>query len=95
MANFVPEPRKWMPDLLVARPRLFIAIAIGLAVGLGCLAFPEMSPSTRLILGWDALTFSFLGSASSGRHSGVEMTPGATRSRPSKNSSICSGVRRW
>jgi len=62
MANFVPEPRKWMPDLLVARPRLFIAIAIGLAVGLGCLAFPEMSPSTRLILGWDALTFSFLGS---------------------------------
>ena len=62
MAKFVPRPIKWMPDLLVARPRLFIATFVGVVVGLACMAFKDMSVSTRLILGWDALTFSFLGS---------------------------------
>ena len=62
MADFKPKPIPWIPDLMVARPRLFVAIAVGLAVGFGCMAFPQMSVSTRLILGWDALTFSFLGS---------------------------------
>ncbi len=62
MADFARKPIRWMPALMVARPRLFIASAIGLAVGFGCMAFPDLSVSTRLILGWDALTFSFLGS---------------------------------
>jgi uncharacterized membrane protein len=62
MADFVPKPIKWMPDLMVARPRLFIATFVGVVVGLGCMAFRDMSVSTRLIVGWDALTFSFLGS---------------------------------
>ena len=62
MAAFAPKPFSWMPDLLVARPRLFIAILVGLAVGFGSMAFPALSTSTRLILGWDAMTFSFLGS---------------------------------
>jgi uncharacterized membrane protein len=60
MAGPASNPAKWMPDVLVARPRLFIAILIGLAVGVGCLAFPQMKVSTRLILGWDALSISFL-----------------------------------
>jgi uncharacterized membrane protein len=51
---------KWMPDLLIARPRLFIATAVGLAVGFGCMAFPQMNTSTRLILGWDGLSITFL-----------------------------------
>lgn len=45
------------------RPRLTASIGVGLAVGLGCIAFArEMSGSTALILGWDALSFAFLGS---------------------------------
>ncbi len=48
---------------LAPRPRLTISIAIGLAVGLGCFLFArEMRASTSLILAWDALCFSFLGS---------------------------------
>jgi uncharacterized membrane protein len=61
MAGPAKNPAKWMPDLLIARPRLFIAGLIGLAVGLGCMAFPQMNISTRLILGWDALSITFLG----------------------------------
>jgi uncharacterized membrane protein len=61
MAGPSANPAKWMPDLLIARPRLFIAALIGLGVGLGCIAFPQMNVSTRLILGWDALSITFLG----------------------------------
>ena len=60
MAGPSSNPARWMPDVLVARPRLFISLLIGLAVGFGCLAFPTMMVSTRLILGWDALSMSFL-----------------------------------
>ena len=45
------------------RPRLTVSIIIGLAVGLGTWLFAsEMCGSTSLILGWDALSFAFLGS---------------------------------
>ena len=45
------------------RPRLTASIAIGIAVGVACWVFAtEMKGSTSLILGWDALSFSFLGS---------------------------------
>lgn len=60
MAGRFQTPPRWIPDVLVARPRLFVATLVGLAVGLGCLAYPEMRISTRLILGWDALSVTFL-----------------------------------
>jgi len=45
------------------RPRLTASIAAGLVVGLGCFLFAQdMRPSTALILGWDTLSFAFLGS---------------------------------
>jgi uncharacterized membrane protein len=45
------------------RPRLTASIAVGLVVGVGCALFAkEMRPSTWLILGWDSLSFTFLGS---------------------------------
>ena len=45
------------------RPRLTASIAVGLVVGVGCALFAkEMRPSTWLILGWDSLSFAFLGS---------------------------------
>jgi uncharacterized membrane protein len=62
MAGPAINRRKWMPDLLIARPRLFIAIGVGVVVGLACMAFPQINTSTRLILGWDALSITFLGS---------------------------------
>jgi uncharacterized membrane protein len=48
---------------LAPRPRLTASIAVGLAVGIGCALFaPNMRASTMLILAWDAMAFSFLGS---------------------------------
>jgi uncharacterized membrane protein len=44
------------------RPRLTLSILLGLATGLACLAIPEMKVSTRLVIGWDALSLAFLGS---------------------------------
>ena len=45
------------------RPRLTGSIAVGLVVGIACAVFArEMHGSTALILGWDALSFSFIGS---------------------------------
>jgi uncharacterized membrane protein len=45
------------------RPRLTVAILVGLVVGVACALFAtEMRASTSLILGWDALSFTFLGS---------------------------------
>lgn len=44
------------------RPRLTLSILLGIAVGLACLAFPQMNVSTRLVVGWDALSLAFLGS---------------------------------
>jgi len=44
------------------RPRLTASILVGLLAGLACLAFPHMKLSTRLIVGWDALSLAFLGS---------------------------------
>jgi len=43
------------------RPRLTISIGVGIVAGLACLAFPQMAPPTRLIVGWDALWATFLG----------------------------------
>lgn len=42
------------------RPRLTISIVVGVAAGLACLALPQMAPPTRLIVGWDALSMTFL-----------------------------------
>jgi uncharacterized membrane protein len=44
------------------RPRLTVSILLGVAAGLAMLAFPTMKTSTRLIVGWDALSLAFLGS---------------------------------
>jgi uncharacterized membrane protein len=44
------------------RPRLTLSILLGIAAGLATLALPEMKTSTRLIVGWDALSIAFLGS---------------------------------
>jgi uncharacterized membrane protein len=45
------------------RPRLTGSIAAGLVVGIGCALFArDMRTATTLILGWDAMAFSFLGS---------------------------------
>ena len=45
------------------RPRLTASIAVGIVVGVGCALFAHaMRGSTALILGWDALAVSFLGS---------------------------------
>ena len=45
------------------RPRLTGSIAVGLAVGIACALLPTtMRGSTALILGWDAMALSFLGS---------------------------------
>ena len=42
------------------RPRLTISIIVGIVVGFGSLALPEMELPTHLILGWDALSVTFL-----------------------------------
>lgn len=48
---------------LAPRPRLTASIAVGLVVGVACALFAkDMRGTTTLILGWDALAFSFLGS---------------------------------
>lgn len=44
------------------RPRLAISILVGVAAGFATLAIPGMKDSTRLIVGWDALSLAFLGS---------------------------------
>jgi uncharacterized membrane protein len=42
------------------RPRLTISILVGIAVGFACMAVPGMKLSTRVVVGWDALSVSFL-----------------------------------
>jgi uncharacterized membrane protein len=51
--------RRWLGPL-GPRPRLTIATAVGVAVGLALLAIPQMGLSTRLILAWDALSIAFM-----------------------------------
>jgi len=50
------------PNILLGRPRLTASIAVGVAAGLACLLAPQMQPAIRLIVGWDALWATFLGS---------------------------------
>jgi uncharacterized membrane protein len=48
---------------LAPRPRLTASIVVGLVVGVACALFAsQMRNSTALVLGWDALSFTFLGS---------------------------------
>jgi uncharacterized membrane protein len=49
-----------MPAIFAARPRLMISVLVGVAAGLACVAIPGMKVSTRLVVGWDALSLSFL-----------------------------------
>ena len=49
-------------DQVRARPRLFASTLIGVAVGTASFAIPTMNPSTRLIVGWDALSIAFMSS---------------------------------
>jgi len=45
------------------RPRLTVSIVVGALVGTACALFAtDMRASTALILGWDSLSFAFLGS---------------------------------
>ncbi|HZZ31889.1 MAG TPA: DUF1345 domain-containing protein [Phenylobacterium sp.] len=58
------NPLGWRRVLgpLGPRPRLTIAVLVGLATGLGLTWLaPQMQLSTRLVLGWDALSVTFLG----------------------------------
>ncbi|RAK58561.1 DUF1345 domain-containing protein [Phenylobacterium hankyongense] len=50
----------WMA-LLLARPRLWMAFAGGLAVGVGCHWLAGLHPSTSVILGWDATCLTYIG----------------------------------
>lgn len=52
----------WMRMLgpLAPRPRLALSILVGVLAGLVCLWIPQMNASTRLIVGWDAMTVTFL-----------------------------------
>ena len=43
------------------RPRLTVSIVVGVLAGLACMALPQMAVPTRLIVGWDALSATFLG----------------------------------
>jgi len=50
------------PGIFVARPRLIIAAAAGVAVSLGCATLvPQLRPSTALIAGWDTFCAVYLG----------------------------------
>jgi uncharacterized membrane protein len=48
------------PSVFVARPRLLIAAAAGVAVDAGLLGLTHIRPSTGLILGWDVFCAVFL-----------------------------------
>jgi uncharacterized membrane protein len=52
--------RRWLGPF-GPRPRLAIGTLVGVAVGVALLAFPQMGSSTRLILAWDALSLTFMG----------------------------------
>lgn len=50
-----------MPRVLAVRPRLTVAVLVGLLAGGACaLLAPQLKPSTDLILGWDALALTFI-----------------------------------
>jgi uncharacterized membrane protein len=54
---------KWMLGPLAPRPRLTAAIAVGVLVGAGCSVLaPDLRPLTQLVLGWDALSATFIAS---------------------------------
>src|SRR5579862_268301 len=57
------NPFRWVVRMPRARPRLLAAIGVGIIVGVS-LAFlgTGIDRSTRLILSWDALAVTFLGS---------------------------------
>lgn len=51
----------FMPAIFAVRPRLTGAIVVGIAVGLaGALLTPGLRPSTDVILGWDAMSLTFI-----------------------------------
>jgi len=61
MAQVLPRWRRMLGPF-APRPRLAAGIFVGLAVGVGLIWLaPQMQPYTRLILGWDALSLTFLG----------------------------------
>jgi len=58
----IPGWRRFLGPL-GPRPRLSASIVVGVAVGTVCALFAkEMRPATWLILGWDTLAFTFMGS---------------------------------
>jgi uncharacterized membrane protein len=56
----IPVRRPQIVGAFATRPRLVVAIAIGLAVGLGAAACPGIRPSAAAALGWDALCLAFI-----------------------------------
>ena len=61
MAQTLPRWRRMLGPF-APRPRLATGVVIGLAVGVGLIWLaPQMQVTTRLILGWDAASFTFLG----------------------------------
>lgn len=62
MAQTGPQGWRRMLGPFAPRPRLALAMAIGLVVGLSLMWLaPQMEPTTRAIVGWDALSVTFLG----------------------------------
>ena len=57
-----PPRASWRasPAVFVARPRLLAAAAVGAGVTAGLLLVAHLSPSTGLIIGWDAFCLVFL-----------------------------------
>src|SRR5215475_7783636 len=50
----VAARRKWLLNIVLARPRLFVSVLIGLAVGvLLPLFFSDLRGVTQFIVGWD------------------------------------------
>ncbi|MBS0362722.1 MAG: DUF1345 domain-containing protein [Proteobacteria bacterium] len=61
MAHTLPRWRRVLGPL-APRPRLTLGILVGVVVGVGLIwVAPGMQASTRMILGWDALSATFLG----------------------------------
>jgi len=57
----IPDALPEWTGVFAARPRLLVALAVGLVVGAGAWFLGRLSPSTCAILAWDSLCLSYVG----------------------------------